>query len=91
MDARELADRLREMYEDGRGRGRAVAMVHLFGIMYAGEIEASGASNEDIVRIAGIGEANPRSYATEVQKGRVLADYVTVRPGSVPEAGHAGR
>lgn len=94
MDAQELADRLGEMYEDGlgrgrgRGRGRAVAMVHLFGIMYAGEIEACGASNEDIVRKAGM---NPNSYATEVRKGRVLAEYVTVRPGSIPEAGHDGR
>ena len=86
MDLQDLAKRLRDMYTAGRDQGKAVAMVHLFGIMYAGEIEASGASNEDIVRIADIG-----AYATEVQKGRVLAEYVTVRPGSVPEAGHAVR
>ena len=87
MDAQELANRLREMYEDGRGRGRAVHMAILFGIRYGGEIKASGASVADIVRSAGI----RKSYGTEVQKGRLLADYVTVRPGSVPEAGHAGR
>lgn len=91
MDAPELADRLREMYEDGRGRGRAVAMVHLFGIMYAEEIKACGACDEDIVRNAGIGEAKPRNYAEKVRLGRVLAEYVTVRPASVPEAGHAVR
>lgn len=88
MDAQELANRLREMYENGRGRGRAVTMAILFGIRYAGEIEASGASPADIVRRAGM---NPNSYGTEVNKGCRLADYVTVRPGSVPEAGHAGR
>ena len=88
MDAQELANRLREMYEDGRGRGRAVHMAILFGIRYAGEIEASGATAKDIVRRAGM---NPNSYGTEVRKGCRLAEYVTVRPGSVPEAGHAGR
>ena len=88
MDAQELANRLREMYEDGRGRGRAVHMAILFGIRYAGEIEACGASPADIVQKAG---TVPDSYATEVQKGRRLAEYVTVRPGSIPEAGHDDR
>ena len=88
MDAQELANRLREMYEDGRGRGRAVTMAILFGIRYAGEIEACGASVADIVRRAGM---NPKSYGTEVNKGCRLAEYVTVRPGSIPEAGHDDR
>lgn len=88
MDAQELANRLKEMYEDGLGRKRAVLMAILFGIRYAGEIEACDASVKDIVRKAGM---NPDSYGTEVQKGRLLAEYVTVRPGSIPEAGRHGR
>lgn len=91
MDLQDLAKRLRDMYTAGRGQGRAVAMVYLFGIMYAGEIEACGASDEDIVRSARIGKAKPRNYADKIRMARLLAEYVTVRPGSIPEAGHDGR
>ena len=78
MDPQDLANRLRDMYTGGLDWGRAVTMVHLFGIVHARDLEACGASDEDIVRSAGM----PKSYATEVHKGRRLAEYVTVRDGA---------
>ena len=87
MDVEELANRLKDMYEHGKGERRQVAMVHLFGIRYAGEIEVCGASVADIVRRASLRE----SYGAEVQKGRRLAEYVIVREGSLPEGIGAAR
>lgn len=81
MDPQDLASRLKDMYEDGKSRGRAVAMALLFGIRYARDIETCGASIPDIVRRAGL---NPKSYGIEVRKGCMLAEYVTVRKGSLP-------
>ena len=52
--------------------GEAVAMIHLFGIRYAEEIRASGASYKDVANAARI----PESYGTEIGKGVKLSDYV---------------
>ena len=58
-------------------------MVHLFGVLYADEIEACGdaptAVAKEIVKTAGI----PESYYSEIDKGRLLAEHVTVRDRSV--------
>ena len=75
MDPQDLANRLRDMRTDGLDRGRAATMVYRFGIMRARDIEACGAS---VVRSAGM----RKSYATEVRKGRRLAEYVSVRDGA---------
>ena len=50
-------------------------MIHLFGIKYSNEIRACGASSSAIVRMANL----PESYGTEVNKGRNLARFVTVK------------
>lgn len=57
--------------------GQKVTMIHLFGIKYSDEIAACGASPSEIVRMASL----PQSYGTEVNKGRNLARFVTVKRG----------
>ena len=64
------------MYESGRGKGQMVAMIHLFGIKYAAEIDVCGATPTELCRMAGLREA----YGTEVAKGRRLASFVQLTP-----------
>lgn len=75
MNKSELAEHLRTMYHQAP-KGEAVAMIHLFGIKYAGQIKEAGVSAKDIVLAAGINE----SYAVEVNKGINLERYVEPRP-----------
>ena len=97
MSGRELAKILSDMYRNPLGArqttngiARKPTMVHLFGIMYANEIEewaaapANGGRSltqalKEIAQRADI----PESYYAEVDKGRLLAEYVTVRDESV--------
>ena len=73
MKPEQAADILRSMYDDGRkSGGKAVLAIHMFGIIYAKEI--SSLNVKDILAIARM----PASYATEISKGRALAEYVTV-------------
>lgn len=72
MNIKELGGKLREMYTNAP-KGEAVAMIHLFGIKYAEEINNSEYSKKDIVKASGISE----SYLTELTKGVKLAEYVT--------------
>jgi hypothetical protein len=72
MNIKELGGKLREMYTNAP-KGGAVAMIHLFGIKYAEEINKSEHSKKDIVKASGISE----SYLTELTKGVKLAEYVT--------------
>ena len=80
MDPQDLANVLRGMYDDGKDQRRQVVMSLLFGIRYAGEIEACGASVAEIVRTAGLS----KGYGTEVGKGCRPAEYVTVRDDRLP-------
>ncbi len=72
MTLDEAAQMLREMYHNAP-RGEQVAHIHLFGIMYAGQLE--GLTNTEIVRRAGL----QASYHSEVANGRRLAKYVVVK------------
>lgn len=74
MKADLLAQILKHMYETA-SEGETATMVHLFGIKYAGEIDASGASPKDIAIMAGISD----NYGTEINKGRNLAKYVIAK------------
>ena len=69
MTIQELADELGRMYNTAP-QGEQVMMIHLFGIKYADELR--GLSLNDLAEQAGI----PRSYGTEINKGRNLAKYV---------------
>ncbi|HFD32814.1 MAG TPA: hypothetical protein ENJ28_08940 [Gammaproteobacteria bacterium] len=71
MTLQELGKLLHDMYFDSKD-GEAVAMIHLFGIKYAEEINKLGASKRDIANAAGIRE----SYGTEISKGVKLSRYV---------------
>lgn len=71
MNIKELGLKLREMYIDAP-KGDSVAMIHLFGIIYANEISKYDKPNKEIIKISGISE----SYITELSKGIKLADYV---------------
>jgi hypothetical protein len=72
MTINELGNKLSEMYNNAP-KGDAVAMIHLFGIKYADEINKSDYSKKDIIKQSGIST----SYLTELTKGVKLADYVT--------------
>jgi len=72
MTLQELGQKLNEMYFNSED-GEAVAMIHLFGIKYASEINRSGESKAAIAKAADI----RASYATEISKGVKLAKFVT--------------
>lgn len=74
MTINELGSHLSKMYHNAP-KGDAVAMIHVFGIKYAQEVQQSGYSKKDIAEAANI----PLSYATEISKGVKLAKYVTVK------------
>ncbi len=71
MTLNELGIKLREMYENAP-KGDSVAMIHLFGIKYAREIEKNNIVKKDIIEKSGISS----SYLTELNKGMKLAKYV---------------
>lgn len=72
MTLNDLAYKLRDMYENAP-KGEKVAMIHLFGIRYANEIEKYNI--KDIIQIAKICE----SYKTEIKKGIVLSRFVSIK------------
>lgn len=71
MTLNELAAKLAQMYNNAP-KGDSVAMIHLFGIKYADEIEKNRYSKKDIIEQSGISA----SYLTELSKGVKLAQYV---------------
>jgi len=74
MTLQELGRILNEMYFNSED-GEVVAMIHLFGAIYAEPIKELGASKKEIVKAAGIRE----SYGTEIGKGVKLSRYVRVK------------
>ena len=85
MDQQELARILKEMYNNPvgarlttTGNARKKTMVHLFGIMYAQEIQECGDSPTRTARELAQSAGIPRSYRMNVDRGRLLAEYVTV-------------
>lgn len=72
MTEEQAGIRLREMYDRGKASGRAMAAIHLFGIIHATQI--AHLSSGEIVAHAGI----PEAYRSEVCKGIALAEYVAV-------------
>lgn len=71
MELPELAQKLREMYDAAHPDEQALS-VHLFGIKYAAELSRFSAAA--VARHAGLG----KGYASEINKGRNLARYVTL-------------
>lgn len=71
MNAKELGNKLREMYLNA-SKGDTVVMIHLFGIKYAEEINNCESSKNDIIEASGIS----KSYLTELSKAVKLAEYV---------------
>ena len=71
MEDYELANKLRNMYENAK-RNEAVCQINLFGIMYAKEMQDSGYSLKHIVQLSGIN----KGYITEISKGIKLSKYV---------------
>ena len=79
MDIQQLADELRQMYGNAP-EGEKVAMIHLFGIKYATELNRLPL--KAVVDGAGVSE----KYVTEVSKGRNLAKYVDLKPQVINHA-----
>ena len=74
MTIQELGVKLADMYE--KKKKKSTSMIHLFGVIYAEQIEVAGSNASEIVRAAGL----PDSYKTEIRKGMNLAKYVQLRP-----------
>jgi hypothetical protein len=94
MSVDELAKIVRQMYDDPAGsrktrmnQAQKPIMANLFGILFAREIEACGEAPTMTARViarkAGIGAADGRSYGKEIDRGRLLAEYVSVHDGSI--------
>ncbi len=67
----ELGMKLKEMYRNAP-KGEAVVHIHLFGIMYANEINDGSYRCKEIIRASGLNE----SYLAELHKGIKLSKYV---------------
>ncbi|MDR0853696.1 MAG: hypothetical protein LBN34_04950 [Clostridiales Family XIII bacterium] len=72
MTLHELGEILNKMYSTAAW-GEKTAMAHLFGIIYAGEINKGGYSAADVAREAGL----YNTVNTEVSAGIKLSKYVT--------------
>ncbi len=70
----ELGNKLKNMYENAP-YGEATTMIHMFGIKYANEIKQNGFTSNDVIKASGLNS----SYATEVNKGMKLAEYVMIK------------
>ena len=75
MTIQELGVKLADMY--GTAGEKSTSMIHLFGVIYAEQIEAAGSNASEIVRAAGL----PDSYKTEIRKGVNLAKWIRSREG----------
>lgn len=75
MTVEELAEKLEKVYNQAR-RNEATCQVHLFGIIYASQLQSCGQPISQIVQCAGLGSG----YAAEISKGIKLAKYVDVKP-----------
>ena len=78
MTKNQLVVKFKEMRKAGKAdqRGRQSAMGYLFGIIFDGEILASGANAAQIAREAGLGKDDDGG----ISDGQSLAEYVTVEP-----------
>ena len=88
MDQQELARILKRMCdkstrETTAEKAHMKTMVHLFGILFAKDIEecdgAPTRTAQEIVRNAGL----PKTYDMRINNGRLLAEYVTVSDRSI--------
>ena len=75
MNVDQAARELRRMYDRGSRLQEVQQHIHLFGIIYADQLESL--SVQEVVDRAGI----PPSHSTEVSKGRNLAKYVQLKHG----------
>jgi 5-methylcytosine-specific restriction protein B len=80
MTITELSEKLSEMYENAPDDDK-VAMLHLFGIRYSGEIKKSGYILKEIIENTKLknGLSMNQSYDAEISKGLKLAKYVTIK------------
>lgn len=74
MTISELAERLKNMYDNAKER-ETVLNIHLFGIMYGHHIVNNKYSIKEIVRMAGINA----SYFSEINKAVNLSKYVELK------------
>ena len=72
MMSHELVEILKRMYREGKARGEAVVMIHLFAVKYADQIRSCGETPHKIAERA----TNYYKYGTEINKGMNLARYV---------------
>ena len=83
MTPKELAAKLKSMY-DSAGTNEKLVTIHLFGILYAKQMENCGAPVTQIANMAFPEKAKkafPKNvpYHAEVSKGRSLARYVQLK------------
>lgn len=74
MTINQLGKALSDLYHNAP-KGEAVAMIHLFGIKYAKELNESRFNKKEVARAANI----PESFGTEISKGIKLSKYVVAK------------
>jgi 5-methylcytosine-specific restriction protein B len=74
MTINQLGKALSDLYHNAP-KGEAVAMIHLFGIKYAKELNEGRFNKKEVARTANI----PESFGTEISKGIKLSKYVIVK------------
>jgi hypothetical protein len=77
MEAVELATILHQMYNNA-DRNEATCQIHLFGIIYASELQSCGHPLRHIVKLSGIS----MGYLPEISKGIKLSKYVQLKENS---------
>ena len=65
------------------GKAQMKTMVHLFGILFANEIEECGGAPTRTAREVARKADLSLGYGTEISNGRLLAEYVTVHDRSI--------
>ena len=74
MTINQLGKALSDLYHNAP-KGEAVAMIHLFGIKYAKELNEGRFNKKEVAKAANI----PESFGTEISKGIKLSKYVSVK------------
>ena len=88
MDQQSLAYLLKRMCDERTrettpGRAQKKTMVHLFGILFAKEIEECDGTPTRTAREVALKAGLSAGHATEINNGRLLAEYVTVDERSI--------
>ena len=85
MEQQELANELRDMYNEGLQKREVIEHIILFGIKYVAELKAAkqaGCSIAEIITLSGLRESRKlkkNTYIPEISRGMNLVQYVELK------------